>query len=224
MRPEAAFVADMVALLLAAVLGGVVVRRRTTSCLTFTAYLGVALTANRLITWWPDVFYRVWFAATKELLYAALKLAITLELALSALGRFPRARRQAVVGALIIGGVAAVLVTTTHSDDLRGRIGLTTAFANLGAMGALATLLGVVYWYRLPLDEWNRMIMLGLLMYGGVYGVLLASVGLFGLDAVRYLTALDPAAYAATVGLWVVPAWRPRSRLPVMAEAAKVLP
>jgi fluoride ion exporter CrcB/FEX len=205
------FIANLVALLLFGALLGVLLRGRASRCWSFTAYLALALITNRLVCWWPERFFRLWFASLKELMYAALMVVITLELAWVALARFPRARRQAISIVAAVGGVVAVLVSTTRSEGLQARIGTTTALANSGALLVLVVLLAVVYWYHLPLESWHRVIAQGFVLYGGAYGVLLGAVGLFGHEAYGYLVALDPAAYAATVGLWVLAAWRPEA-------------
>jgi hypothetical protein len=209
MSPGSLLVANFVAVLLVGALAGIFVRGRASRCWSFAAYLLVALVSNRLVSWWPERFFRLWFASLKEMAYAVLLVVITAELALVALGRFRRARRQAIIAGATVAGVVAVLVSTTHSEDLRARVGTTAALANGGALLVLVVLLVVVYWYRLPLEPWHRVIAQGFVLYRGVYGVLLGAVGLFGLEAYRYLVALDPAAYAATVGLWVMAAWRP---------------
>lgn len=216
-------VANLVAVLLCAALLGIVVRGHASRCWSFTMYLAVALLSNRLVCWWPDYFFRLWFASLKELTYAALMVVITLELATVSLARFRRARRQAIIVGATIAGSVALLVSTTPSDGLQARVGTTAALANGGALFVLTALLFVVYWYRLPLEPWHRAIAQGIVLYRGVYGVLLGAVGLFGLEAYRYLVALDPTAYAATVGLWVIAAWRPEKAPAGVVERARSL-
>ncbi len=209
MSQASLLVANLVAGLLLMVLLGVVVRGYAWRCWSFTAYLVVALVCNRLVTWWPERFFRLWFASLKELTYAALMVVIAAELALVALARFPRARRQALLGRQRDhrrrGGHSWPRPRPAISARGSGR---PLALANVGALLALIVLLLLVHWYRLPLEPWHRAIALGFVLYRGAYGLLLGAVGLFGLGAYRYLVALDPAAYAASVGLWLMAAWK----------------
>ncbi len=66
----------------------------------------------------------------------------------------------------------------------------------------------VASWYRLPLGPWHRMIALGFVLYQGAYAVLLSALAGTGWSAYAYIVGLEPAAYAATVGLWTFGAWR----------------
>lgn len=224
MNAGSLLVANFVAVLLAVALLGMVVRGHAWRCWSFTTYLAVALLSNRLVCWWPEHFFRLWFASIKELTYAALMILITIDLASVSLSRFRRARRHAIILAAAIGGTVALLLsTTTTTQGLQARVGITTALANGGALLALTGLLVVVHWYHLPLEPWHRVIALGIVLYRGVYGVLLGAVGLFGLGAYGYLATLDPAAYAATVGLWAIAAWRPERAPSVVAERARSL-
>jgi hypothetical protein len=52
------------------------------------------------------------------------------------------------------------------------------------------------------------MIAVGFVLYEGLYTVLLGLLGHYGAVAATYVSALDAAAYAATVGIWLNAAWR----------------
>ncbi len=203
-------VADLVALLLLATLAGVLASRRAWLCRSFVAYLALALLTNRLVRWWPDRFYTTSFFSAKEALFAALSLLIAVELVRTGLAPFPRARRTAAAVVLTIAAVGALgVLRAARADDYASRMGFFVAGAQLSSLLALVALLGVAQWYRLPLRPWHRSIMIGFVLYRGVYGLLLATLAEFGGPVHACVAALDRAAYAATVGVWLAAAWRP---------------
>ncbi len=203
-------VADLVAVLLLAALVGVLASGRAGLCWSFAIYLGSALLTNRLVRWWPDRFYTTSFFSGKELFFAALTVVIVLELTWSGLASFPRARRLSGALALVVATAGTIgILRMDGASDYRTRIGILGTSGQLFALLALVAFLGVVQWYRLPLRPWHRAIILGFLLYRGIYGVLLATLGRYGGPSYAFVAELDRAAYAATVGLWTAAAWRP---------------
>ena len=223
MTPDQVFVANLVAVLLVAVLLGLAVRQRALLCWSFVAYLVMAVVTNRLIVWWPERFYTLRFWVVKESLYAALMALIAFELAWVALEAFPRARRLSLLAVAVVAGVTLVVASAARSGDQAARVGEFMAAAQTGAVWTFVVLLAVASWYRLPLHAWHRSIALGFALYGGVYGALLATVGHFGWSAHRYVAPLEPAAYAATIGLWVLAAWRAEDRSVLVPETRRRL-
>lgn len=223
MRPDQVFVANLVVGLLAAALFGMAVRGRARLCWSFSAYLVMAIVTNRLIVWWPERFFTLRFWIVKESLYAILMVLIALELAWVALEAFPRARGISRLAVIAVAAVGLLAVFTAGTGDKAGRVGEFMAAAQTGAVWAFVVLLAVAYWYRLPLHAWHRSIALGFALYGGVYGALLGTVGHFGWSAYDYVAPLEPAAYAATVGLWVLAAWRSEERSLLVPEARRQL-
>ncbi len=201
-------VADAVALLLVVCLAGLLLRRRTAAAPCFVAYLVIVLSTNRLIVWWPETFYRTWFWNAKEVAIGLLKLAVVLDLAAVAFAGWPRARRVARAGLSTAIGAALVLPLAfayagRRADPMLAGIGWLQA----GTAWAFVALLALAHWYRLPLHGLHRAIITGFVLYLAVYAV--------ALDLLRVMTwtptlaAIDPIAYAATVGLWAIEAWRP---------------
>jgi hypothetical protein len=211
MKPEQVLVANLVAALLLATLAGLAVRGRVLLCRSFAVYVALALTTNRLVTWWPEQFYTSDFWTFKETLHAILMALVALELTVVGLEAFPRARRAGVLALMLIAGVTALAVAAEPAPDYATRVGVLLARAQTGAVWGFVAVLAIASWYRLPLHPMHRSITLGFALNLGVYGVLLSAVGHFGWSAYRYVAALDPAAYAATVGLWMLAAWRPEA-------------
>ncbi len=208
MTPAQRTVADLVALLLGGALLGLIVSGRIWLCRSFALYLGVTLATNRAVAWWPERFFNRQFWTLKESLQAALVIAVAFELADVALAAFPRART------LVRRGIAAVTVLTllAVSGGLAGGyhawVDTLTARASLGAAWAMLIVVLATAWYRLPLGPWHRTIALGFVLYQGIYAVLLSTLAGTSWSAFPYVVGLDPAAYAATVGLWAFGAWR----------------
>jgi hypothetical protein len=223
MKPEQELVANVVAVLLLATLAGLAARGRILLCRSFAAYLTLALTTNRLITWWPERFYTSGFWTLKETLYALLMPLLALELTAVALEAFPRARRAGLAVLVTIAGLTVLAVAAAPGPDYSARMGLLLARAQTGAVWGFVALLTIASWYHLPLHPTHRSIILGFALYLGFYGALLSAVGHFGWSAYRYLAALDPAAYAATVGLWMLAAWRKEEASALGPEARRHL-
>jgi len=201
-------VANLVALLLGGALVGLFVTGRIWLCRSFGLYLGMTLATNRLIVWWPEHFYNIQFWALKEALQAALVMAVAVELADVALMTFPRARSSVRRGVAAVALLTLLGVSTAIAGGYYVLVGTLAARASLGAAWAMLVVLMVTTWYRLPLGPWHRMIALGFVLYQGAYAVLLSALVGTGWSAYSYIVGLDPAAYAATVGLWAFGAWR----------------
>src|SRR5262249_19167532 len=149
------------------------VRGRARLCLSFVAYLAMAIVTNRLIVWWPEQFFTLRFWTLKEGLYATFTGLVALELAWVALEAFPRARRMCMVTVGAVVGLTLLAVGTAPNGDRIARVGEFMAAAQTGAVWTLVVVLAVASWYRLPLHAWHRSIALGFALYGGVYAAML---------------------------------------------------
>ncbi len=198
-------VADLVALLLVGTLAGMAWRGRLSLSWSFTALLAVTAVSNRLVVWWPEVFFTRHFWARKELAFSALQALVVLDLCL-ALRYWPRARRVAVVVvSFVIVATAIVLVATRPDYEAR----VLFARANIGVAWAYAALVLVVWWFRLPINPFHHQILIGSALQLSFSGVMMALIGWLGTSMFTYFSALDPAVYAATAGIWFLAAWRP---------------
>jgi len=196
---------DLVAILLALALLMLAVRKRASVSWVFTAYLATCLVVNRMIVWWPATFQNYGFWWTKEILYVLLKLAVVFQIGRAVLSAFARARHVVlVITASIAIGTWLTALTTTDRWVFQA-----LSVAQAGVVWGLAALLIACLWFQLPLHPLHRAILLGFALYLGVYGATLGLVRYLSLSAVPYLSALDSAAYAATVGLWLHAAARP---------------
>lgn len=195
-------IADLVAVLLAAALLALAVRGRAGVSWPFTAHLGLCLLTNRLITWWPERFYTQAFWWAKEAALAGLALVVLLGLTRAVLDAFPRARR------FTLDATAAILACTAVAAAFASPYDA-LSLVHGGTVWGFALLLAVTLWFQLPLHPLHRAIMLGFALYLGAYGTVLGLVRYLEPAALPYLAALDAAAYAATLGLWLRAAVRP---------------
>jgi hypothetical protein len=219
MKPEQVLVANIVAALLLLTLVGLVRSQRASMCWPFTSLILFALTTNRMVVWWPELFYRQDFWYRKELANALLESIIALSLCNAAMQDFGRARRVAT--SLLVAIFAAAVVLGWSAADGAGylqRLGVVTARVHTGAGWGFTVLLAAATWFRLPLDGFHRSVAIGFALYLSLYGALMSAVGWLGWAAYPYLAAFDPATFAASVGIWMRAAWAPHVS-PIAAAA-----
>lgn len=208
MKPEAVLIAHVVAALLALTLIGLAVRRRLAGTPAFTLYLVTVLTTNRLITGWPEQFF-VWHVwVVKEVVLQLLILGVALDVAYVALRPFPRARQGALIAVSSIAVVTGAAALLTEPGDYYRATAVLIPRLSGGAAVAFGALALVTHWSLLPVSRFHRMIIAGFFLHLTAYVALLSLVKHFGWSAYPLLAALDPAAFAASVGLWMVGAWR----------------
>ncbi len=213
--------ADLNAVLIVLALAGLLVHRRYRLSWAFGAYLLAVLLGNRLPQLWPERFFTPRFWNAKELAYAVLKVGIAVELGVLTFARFPRARRifLGLVAALV---AVALVVQLAPSIPQAGEAW--ASYVNPRGQACvlwfLAGMLALVRYYRVPLHPFHRTLLLGFGLYLGMYVGALSVLRARGAEAYTFYSALDPAAYAATMGIWAWACWR---RAPEMSEVARSL-
>jgi hypothetical protein len=201
-------IADLSAALLLLTLVGILLRGRAHLCPSFAAYVAMAITTNRLMNWWPELFFNAAFYRAKESVYAIWYFVIVADLCATAFQAFPRARRAA-LGCLLFALCGSVAVAGFGPLEIRASwLGAFVPAANVGAAWALATFLAVATWYGLPLHPFHRGLALGLFLNLGLFGSVLELDRLLGPSMQPFISALDSAAYAATVAIWLWISWR----------------
>ena len=216
--------ANLVKVLLAVTIVGILVQRRQRLCWPFLFYLVAILIGNSLTTLWPEQFYNITFWMFKQSVYDIAKLAVALDLADHAFRAFPGARATArfvllcilvVTGAAIVGvSVSAppsVVAVEWHPRILSGTIWLMTATAVL------------VVWYRLPVHTFQRSILLGFTTYLLVFNTVLNILRAYGLDLREQMSLVDTFAYAGVLGWWAYSTWRADEKLAVAPQVLQRL-
>jgi hypothetical protein len=204
------------------VLAGVFTRRRQQLCKTFPMYLVVVLILDSAAIFWPDRFHVGWFWMLRQSLWDLAKLSVAIEVALRTFRRFPGARPVAqgvmagmlTLSTLVVIGMPAV---TSYNDValsfepqvLTGTIWLMTAVALL------------VVWYRIPIHDFQKAILLGFVVYLTIFATLLNVLRHHGWTIREWVNSADAVAYLTLCLYWAHAAWRkdaPGSDSPVLAR------
>jgi hypothetical protein len=214
-------VAHAVKVVLLATLIGLYVRGRHRACWSFPVYLAVALVCNTLVSVWPETFYEYDFWQKKQAAYDILNLIIALELGARAFAHFPGALATARVVALFVLTASTIVVTSTaagsfnpeaaHYDWLAG-----TSTASVWVFGAVALL---VVWYRIPVDDMHRAILMGFVTYLALFTVGTGILKHYGWQAHPAFWKVETAAYLLLVSLWAVAAWHREEEAPALSPA-----
>ena len=197
------------------VLTGIFVRGRQYLCLTFPAYLVLVLACDTVVLVWPDRFYVGWFWILQQGLWDLAKLAVAVEIAFRVFKRFPGARpvTQTVVAVvlsmstLVIIGIPAIASCTdvtlgAEPQVLTGTIWLMTAAALL------------VVWYRIPIHDIQKAILLGFVVYLTIFTTLLNVLRYHGWTVREWVNSTSAAAYLALCVYWAHAAWRKDEPIP----------
>lgn len=212
-------VAHAVKIALLVVLAGIVVRRRARLCWVFPLYVVAIIAGNSLQSLWPTQFHTPEFWIVKQRVYDALKLLLALELAWRAFRLFPGALRTArtVLGA-ILGATTLVVAFVTppagYSTMWQWQPSIVTGTLWMFTATAL-----LVVWYQVPVHDWQRAIMLGLVSYLVVFVLYMDLLRRFGWEHHLAVGWLDVFAYLALCIFWAWAAWR-RDPIPAQAGAA----
>jgi hypothetical protein len=208
MSPLNLALAHAVKIALLALLAGVVIRRRVRLCWMFPAYLTAILLGNTLGSFWPDQFLTPAFWVVKQATYDVFKTLLAVELAWRAFAVFPGAMRTARIvlfAVLASSTVALALLTPPSSYATVWNWQPVVATAALWLLTATALL---VVWYQVPVQDWQRAIMLGLAPYLLMFVTLLGMLRRHGWDLREYIGLADQVAYLGLILFWVYAAWR----------------
>jgi hypothetical protein len=222
-EPTRLYLANLVAALLVILLAGLLARRRYHLCRSFVVYVALVLAGDRLIVTWPETFDVASFWLLKESIYWGLKLAITTEIGLLTFARLPRARRilALLIAVLALAAIAAQLAPAPAlAGDVIPWLSAVSPRGQVSILVVMAAVLALAAYYRVPLHPFHRSILVGLSLYLVAYTGALTLLRESGASGYRTFLALDPAAYAATVGAWAWAAWR---RAPAPSPGARVL-
>ncbi len=213
-------VALVVRLLLLVLLAGMLWRGRVRHCWAFAAYVVAVLLGNTLVSLWPERFFNPPFWMVKQGVYDALKVAIALELAWRSFRAFPGAQRTAqrvLLALLALSTLSLAWASSPSSFETLWEWQPPVATAALWLLTATALM---VVWYQVPVNGWQRAIMLGLAPYLLVFVSLLGLLERRGWAAVGELFATaETLAYLALVAFWSWAAWR-RDPAPAAAASA----
>lgn len=200
--------------LLATVAAGLIARRRTSYCWSFSVYLLVVLAQNVLVLHWPEQARSHAFYLAKEPVFFALKALIGVEVWQKSFSSLPRARIR--VGLQLVVVLAAIAIVTSRIpaglDPWSAFIGVVNPRWQAGVLLLYATVVANAVWCRLPLHPLHRAILLGFSAYLAVHTCTLACLGWYG--GFRWVWRLcrivEFVAYPCTCAWWAWASWQRR--------------
>jgi hypothetical protein len=194
-------------------LAGIIGRRRYTTCFLFPVYLLAILVGNALPSFWPETFYTQWFWILKQGVYDLLKLGVGLELAFRIFRTFPGTHRRALMACATVLGITTVgIITSNIPIQASQKILLTEWYPRVaaGTIWLLTAIVGLVVWYRLPVERFHRAILLGFSSFLLVTTTLVNILGRWGYDQlVTLLGSVATLAYLAVMAWWAWAALTP---------------
>jgi hypothetical protein len=198
---------------------GLLLRGKARLCRAFTVYLVAAVVSSALVLLVPNVFF-TWEAwAVSQLVFDALKLATAGELAYWIFLGLPGAAREAraVLFLFLLGTLVAVLFLPNGSaNDSDALLSGVRPRLDVGVSWAFIAMAGLIRWHHVPLWPMHRAILVGMVVYLGVFGVAVDLFSKLGLAWDRPLASLGPVAYTIVSVWWAWSAWR-TDPVPVVA-------
>ncbi len=201
-------VATLGALLQVLLLVGLLVTRRIRLCRTFGLFVLALLVGNRLATWWPGQFHTQQFWILKQGIYAVLKVGVALSLAAVAFMEFPRARRIARLGIVAVAVLGAGWVALGPNQSYTAWVTIVAPRMDVTGGLCMLVVLGVAYWYRLPLISWHWTIILGFLVAQTNATAFSSVIRYAGWSHYWFCTIFSSVLGVAVTGWWAFGAWR----------------
>lgn len=200
--------------LLAALFLGLVVRRRYRACYSFALYVPAVLLPQLLLLLWPHRFFRWDFWLLKETVHQVLKFAIALELAYRTFHAFPGAQATArrVLFAVVVVMYLGVLAVPAHrqADYATYTVLADQVFPRVlnGTAWLFTAIAALILWYRLPVDPFQKAILIGFVPYLLTFTVGLNALHSLGWGVRESMAWVHTAAYTVLEIYWNYAAWR----------------
>jgi hypothetical protein len=201
-----------------AALLGLLVRHRWRRWYAFTALLLLNTVHDGLVAVWPQRFHRASIWSTKETALVLLRFFMVLELTARIFRDFPSAlatARRVLIVILASTFVAVAALPASHVDYL-GFVGAFVPRVLNGTVWLFTAVTGLILWYRLPIDQFRKAILLSYVPYLLASTVLLNALAAAGWERGRWFNTLIQAAGVLLLFFWAYTAWRrdagPRGR------------
>jgi hypothetical protein len=196
--------------LLTIVLAGLFRRRLYRFCYTFPAYLLAVWLGDVLQLVAPEIFYVWWFYATKEPLYAVLKLVVALEITALAYQAFPAAHaaaRRAIL-AVLVALLPLLTIGVPYGPDFPTLVREFQKRLTFGTILVFCATWALVLWYHLPLHRLHRAIIRGLVPYMLVFAAANELTLTFGWNIRDAVNTADALAWNLMLAYWAWEVWR----------------
>jgi hypothetical protein len=145
-----------------------------------------------------------------QVVTAALRFGVALELSYAIFGAFPAAAataRRVMLFMLVITALAAMSVSGVDVTYTRFNAEMIPRLAT-GAVWILTALAALVLWYRLPLGELQKAILLGYAPYLLVFTVAMNLLSSIGWHVRSWVGYVDTLSFFVLVNYWCRVAWR----------------
>ena len=194
---------------LAAVLAGVVSRRRYRVWYFFALFLAVSLVSTLMIAAWPGRFYTRGFWQAKETTLNLLRFGMALELAYRTFRAFPGAfvtMRWALLFVLVV--TFAVVLFSGGGSDYRSFMAELHPRVLNGTIWLFAAIAALILWYRLPVNAFHKSVLMSYVPFLLVFTVTMNALGSVSADRLVWLSYLYQLAYLGLMVHWARAAWR----------------
>jgi hypothetical protein len=162
-----------------------------------------------------------------QVVTAALRFGVALELTRCIFGAFPAAAvtaRRVMLVILVFTAVTAITVSTPDATYTRLHAEAIPRLAS-AAIWILTALAGLVLWYRLPLAPLPRAIMMGYAPYLLIFTIGMSLLFNAGSPRIRvWVGYVDPLAFFVLVHYWCQVAWRTAAESTLVHAPAGPLP
>jgi hypothetical protein len=210
-------------MLLLVLCAGLLRRGRAALCWSFLAYALAVVCANQLSPLWDEGAWGFGSYIFKETALFVLKVLVALEIWQRTFATFPRARVRVgvflAIALLLLAGSIQIGPSQRSQWDLF--IGVVTPRLQVGALVLYLIVVFAAGWYRVPLHEFHRAVLLGFGAYLVAHAVTFAYLGWSGGTPESYglFVPVVLSTYFATVVWWAWAAWRPlRAPSPLLSR------
>lgn len=202
--------------LLALIVLGLVIRRRSSFCRSFLFYAAWVLTSHVVIARWPHLFLNIACFMVSETVVFAAKVLIAVEIAHKSFSALDRARPweiAALAGVLLATALTEWFASAVALNDFGTFVGIVNPRRQAGTLAMFAVVVAAVSWYRIPLHPLHRAILIGFGVYQVVNTVGSCLYVWHGEQTRTLFLGLNGAAYIGAASWWAYAAWR-RHRVP----------
>ena len=203
---QALFAASI--LLLAALVAGLVVRRRLGISALFSSYVASAAGFSIVMFGFPNTVTPELYVV-KQGIYDCLLFGLALELSYKTFAAFTGIadRARVILALAVVGSSVAIFILTPPNLDYsslgRYQPGITTA-----GIWCLTLVALLIVWYQIPVPSFTRAIILAYVPYLVVFVICLDLIARRGWQIVPSINVANAAAYDLAIGYLAFAAWR----------------
>jgi hypothetical protein len=199
---------------LLAVFAGLLFRSLYRRWWTFAAFVGAVAIYSLGIIAWPSKFYEQSLWTAQETVLNLLRLAAACEVGLRVFRPFPGALRTLRTVVLIVLTVTLATIAAVTPDvlDYTTFLGKIQPRVLNGAVWLFTAVAGLILWYRLPVNHFQKAIVLSYVPYLLLFTILLDRLVAAGSDGTQWkgqwVIYANQIAFLALLAYWTLVTWR----------------